>query len=278
MAFKDIVVFADTAPSSLHRLRIAADLAQRYAAHLIGVYVVPSVGHSHDGYARGESIRSVAEHRREKEERSVLEVGRQFADLARRHDIQAELRLILNSEVDQNVMLNSLYADLAIVGQTEPHGLPQNWLPDHLLLASSVPVLVVPNAWRADKIGDRIVVAWNASKEARRATTDALPLLSMARSVKILIVDADSNADRHGEEPGANIARHLARHGAQVEVEQLRSNGTPVADVVLSAASTAGADLIVMGGHSHSRSRQLLFGSVTRVILTGTTMPVLISR
>lgn len=221
MAFKDIVVFVDSASSSIHRLRIAADLAQRYAAHLIGVYVVPAIRHVHDGFARGEAaIRAVGESRRQEEERSVLEVGRQFAELARNDHIQAEFRLILNSERDQNVFLNSLYADLVVVGQTEPHGLPQHWLPDRLLLAGGVPVLVIPNGWNSDTIGDRILIAWNASKEARRATMDALPLLSTARSVKILIVDAAGNPDRHGEEPGANIARHLARHGAKVEVER----------------------------------------------------------
>lgn len=278
MAFKDIMVFVDTAPSSIHRLRVAADLAQRYAGHLIGVYVTPPVNQVYDGFARGEAIRTVGQRRREEAERSILEIGRQFADLARRNDIQAEFRLILNSEGDQSIIVNSLYADLAIVGQTEPHGLPQGWLSDHLLLASGVPVLVMPNEWAADSIGDRVVVAWNASKEARRAITDALPLLSTAQAVKILIVDAAENADRHGEEAGANIARHLARHGAQVEVEQLSSNGASVAEVVLAAARKDNADLIVMGAHSHSRSMQLLFGSVTRAILKDATMPVLISR
>ncbi|MBU2146994.1 MAG: universal stress protein [Alphaproteobacteria bacterium] len=278
MAFKDIVVFVDSEPTSMHRLRIAADLAQRYAAHLIGVYVVPANRHVHDGFARGEAIRAVGERRRQEEEQSVLEVGRQFADIARRDDIQVEFRVILNSEADQNVIFNSLYADLVIVGQTEPHGLPHFWLPDHLLLASGVPVLVVPNGWTSDTIGDRVVIAWNASKEARRATTDALPLLSIAHSVKIVIVDAAGNADRYGQEPGANIARHLARHGAKVEVEVLNSNGIPLAQVILDAAASGNSDLIVMGAHSHSRSRQLLFGSVTRAVLKDTSIPVMISR
>jgi nucleotide-binding universal stress UspA family protein len=279
MAFKDIIVFVDSASSSIHRLRIAADLAQRYAAHLIGVYLVPAIRNVHDGFARGEAaMRAVGERRRQEEERSVLEVGRQFAELARNDDIQAEFRLILDSEGDQNVALNSLYADLVIVGQTEPHGLPQHWLPDRLLLASGVPVLVVPNEWTSDTIGGRIVIAWNASKEARRAITDALPLLSTAHSVKILIVDAAGNPDRHGEEPGANIARHLARHGAKVEVEQVSSNDAPIAEIVLDAAGGDKADLIVMGAHSHSRSRQLLLGSVTRAILKDATVPVLMAH
>ena len=139
-------------------------------------------------------------------------------------------------------------------------------------------MLVVPDGWTSDTIGNRIIVAWNASKEARRATTDALPLLSTAKSVKILIVDAAGNTDRHGEEPGANVARHLARHGAKVEVEQISSNGASVAQIVLSTAAGDKADLIIMGAHSHSRSRQLLFGSVTRAILKDATVPVLLSR
>lgn len=281
MAFKDIVVFVDSSCASSHRLRIAADLAHRYAAHLIGVYVVPGNigGHPHDGFVRGDlATREVLDRHRHAKERAVLQVGRQFAELARRDDIQAEFRLILNTESDQNVMFNSLYADLVIVGQAEPHGQPQHWLSDRLLLASGVPVLIVPNGWTSDTIGDRILIAWNASKEARRATTDALPLLSTAHSVKILIVDAARDPDRHGEEPGANIARHLARHGAKVEVEQVSSNDAPVAEIVLNAAGGDKADLIVMGAHSHSRSRQLLFGSVTRAILKGTTVPVLMAH
>ena len=122
------------------------------------------------------------------------------------------------------------------------------------------------------------MIAWNASKEARRAIADALPLLSTARAVKIIVVDAARTPDRHGQEPGADIALHLARHGAPVEVEQLASNGASVADTILGAASRHQADLIVMGAHGHSRSRQLLFGSVTQAILDNAVVPVLLSH
>ena len=279
MAFKDIVVFVDSSSASTHRLQVAAELAQRYSGHLIGVYVVPAAHHIHDGFVRGEAaMRALAKRRRQEEEYAVLKVGRSFAEVATRHDIQAEFRLILNSDENQNVVLNSLYADLVIVGKTGEDGLPQHWLSDRLLLASGVPVLVVPNGWSSDKIGVRIAVAWNASKEARRAVTDALPLLSTANSVKILIVDAKGSVDRHGEEPGANIARHLARHGANVEVESVSSGDVSTASRILNVASADSVDLIVMGAHSHSRSSQLLFGSVTRAILKDATVPVFLAR
>ena len=201
MAYKDIVVFVDPSPASIHRLRIAAELARHYAAHLIGVYVVPGDmdDRASDGFVRGDrGVRALLERHRAAEERAVIHVGRQFADLVTRDEMQAEFRLIWNTEGNRSVILNSLYADLAIVGQTAPNGLPQHWLPKHLLLASGVPMLVVPNGWTADTIGERVVIAWNASKEARRAIADALPLLSTARAVKVIVVDAARNPNRHG--------------------------------------------------------------------------------
>jgi nucleotide-binding universal stress UspA family protein len=69
--------------------------------------------------------------------------------------------------------------------------------------------------------------------------------------------------------------RHLARHGAKVEVEQVSSLSVPTGRTILDAAAAGNADLIVMGAHSHSRSSHLLFGSVTRSILKDTTVPVL---
>jgi nucleotide-binding universal stress UspA family protein len=55
--------------------------------------------------------------------------------------------------------------------------------------------------------------------------------------VTLLVVDANERSKRHGEEPGADIALHLARHGAHIEVEQVSSRGSAVADVILSFAA-----------------------------------------
>jgi nucleotide-binding universal stress UspA family protein len=281
MTFKNIVVFADATPASVNRLRLAASLAHRYEAHLIGVYVVPgNLDHyPSDAFVRGtEAIRTLRVRYRAAAERAVLDVGRQFADFVSHDNIQAEFRVVWNAETNNILIHNSLYADLVIIGQFDPNASPQNRLPEHLLLASGVPILVVPDAWTSDTIGEHIVIAWNASKEARRAVTDALPLVSSARTVKILIVDPEKYSDRHGEEPGATIATHLARHGAKVEVERFGSAGAATAETILKFAAQAKADLLVSGAYSHSLSRQMLFGSVTRAILKDTTLPTLMSH
>lgn len=83
---------------------------------------------------------------------------------------------------------------------------------------------------------------------------------------------------RHGEEPGADIALYLTRHGARVNVEQVLSKGTPVADIILSHAADHGMDLIVIGAYSHARFVEMVFGGVTRTLLRQTPIPILLSR
>ena len=94
----------------------------------------------------------------------------------------------------------------------------------------------------------------------------------------LLVVDSEQRAGRHGEEPGADIALYLARHGAHVEVEQVLSQGARVADIILSYAAEHGVDLIVIGAYSHARPVEMLFGGVTRTLLRQTPIPILLSR
>ena len=127
-------------------------------------------------------------------------------------------------------------------------------------------------------IGSKVLVAWNASREARGAIADAMPFLSAAQSVTVLVVDPAKSAYKHGEEPGADIALYLARHGAHVDVEQATSERSPIAKVILSRALDRGKDLIVFGAYSHARWAESIFGGVTRTLLTQMSVPVLASR
>jgi nucleotide-binding universal stress UspA family protein len=105
-----------------------------------------------------------------------------------------------------------------------------------------------------------------------------MPLLVKAEAVEVLIVDAQLNSTHHGPEPGADIARHLAHHGAIVEVRKLSSGGKDVGRVLLSEAAAFSADLVVMGAYGHSRLRDWVFGGVTRLVLREAAVPVLMSR
>jgi len=280
MALKNIEVFVDATPEGEKRIDYAAALAHQCGAHLAGIHVVAAglPEHRTDYYVVGKAIRASLAWQKAADEAVTSNVRRRFEAISAKRDLSTEFRVIRRGGPDEDLLLSSLHSDLVVIGQRELQELPGYLSPERLLLASGAPILVVPSGWKSEPIGQKILVGWNASREARRAIADALPFLVAAQSVTLLVVDSSERADRHGEEPGADIALYLARHGAHVEVEQVSSQGTAVADIILSYAADHGVDLIVIGAYSHARSVEMVFGGVTRTLLTKATVPVLMSR
>ncbi len=279
--WKNISVFLDDTPQSGKIGDYAATLAQRFGAHLIGIHGIAGIPgeYAADAFARGrKAIDSIIARRQAAEEEQALAVGRRFAALPAQYDISTEFRVIWSGRGDEEALLNSLHCDLVVLGHPKPHGLPKNWTAERLLIASGVPILIVPDIWKAETIGNKALVAWNASREARRAIADAMPILRSAQSVTVLVVDPAKAPAKYGEEPGADIATYLSRHGVRVEVEQVKSQGKPIAEIIGSQAVAQGADLIVIGAYSHARSSEIIFGGVTRALLTEMPMPILVSR
>jgi nucleotide-binding universal stress UspA family protein len=280
MTLKNIEVFVDATPEGEKRVDFAAALAHQCGAHLAGIHVVSAARPEYrsDYYVVGKAIRASRAWEKAADEAATTNIRRRFEAISGKHDLSAEFREIRRGGPDEDLILGSLHSDLVVIGQRELHELPGYLSPERLLLASGAPILVVPSGWKSEPIGQKILVGWNASREARRAVADALPFLVEAASVTLLVVDSNKRADRHGEEPGADIALYLARHGAHVDVEQVSSRGSPVADIILSYAADHGIDLIVIGAYSHARSVEMVFGGVTRTLLKETPIPVLMSR
>jgi nucleotide-binding universal stress UspA family protein len=281
VALKNIGVFIDATPEGEQRADFAAALARQCGAHLAGIHVVSASRPEHrtDCFVRGEkAIRASLAWQEAADDAVNTAVRQRFEAVSAKRAVSAEFRVIRRGGPDEDLILSSLHSDLVVIGQRELHDLPGYFSPERLLLASGAPILVVPSGWKSESIGKKILVGWNASREARRAIADALPFLIAAASVTLLVVDPDKRADRHGEEPGADIALYLARHGAHVEVEQVSSRGSPVADIILSYAADHGVDLIVIGAYSHARSVEMVIGGVTRTLLKQAPIPVLMSR
>lgn len=280
---KTITVFLDASPSGLRRASHAATLAQRWGSHIVGVHVVfagvtlppamsYAIGHAaiHGVFAYEQRLEAAAE-------AAAAVVGEHFRSLCFRLDVRGEFRPIGRGKEAEEAILNSLYSDLVVVGHPEPHGLPDEMSPERMLLASGVPLLILPNAWEGETVGDKILIGWNASRAARRAVSDSMIFLAAAKSVTVLVIDPIGRS-RHGEEPGADIALHLARHGAYVHVERITANGVSTAQIILRYAVQSASDLLVVGAYSHARLRELLLGGATRTLLTQMPVPVLISR
>lgn len=279
MPLKTIAVFIDPSVAGEARTAYAVKLAFRHGAHLIGIFVVPVGwdGSPSESFVRGQAaIRQLIERHAATEAAATDVANRSFSTVSTREDISFEFRILRHGDANEGATLNALHSDLVIVSGPRSGGLPREWSAESLLLATGVPFLLLPELWTG-ATAEHVVVAWNASREARRAIADALPLLVDARSVTILVVDPQKNS-RHGEEPGADVALYLSRHGAKVAVERVESNGEPVADVILGFAKRHNNDLIVVGAYSHSRTTEMIFGGVTRRLLRDATIPLLIAH
>lgn len=280
MSYKTVLVHLDRGPRCAARLDLGMSLAQSVEAHCVGLFALSAL--RVPSYARAEAGGLVAEAEARYREEAAAAAEQAFHASARRNGgARVEWRGSTRDALAA-VLLSARYADLVVVGQhddgaDEDSGVSPDFV-DEVVLAAGRPVLVVPYAGRFASIGRQVLVAWNASREAARAVTDALPLLQRAANVQVVAFDPGKGGADHGDVPGADIGLWLARHGVKVQVAQQNGAGLDIGAQILSRAADIGADLIVMGAYGHSRMRELVLGGATRTLLQSMTVPVLMSH
>ena len=265
MAYKDILVYADANKSAITRFDVAATLAAAHKTHLAALHVsVPPFIPMDGGLAMSPSLIEWQEEFQSQQ----TEKAKQAVDAAKRRTGQdMEWRAARGDMID-TTLLHCRYADLAVVSQSgaendEP--LDADELPEAIVMGAGRPALIVPRYGKFDTVGDRVLVAWNRTRESTRAVHDALPILMRAKSVTVMEVNPDRGGAPHIA--GADIARHLARHGVKAEVSSTTAGDIDVGDIILARAADLGADLLVMGAYGHSRLREFTLGGVTRHLL-----------
>jgi nucleotide-binding universal stress UspA family protein len=135
------------------------------------------------------------------------------------------------------------------------------------LFHSGKPVLVLPQS-PARSVGKRIVIAWNQSLESAHAVSAALPLLVRADAVTIVACGRENR-------PGPK-AKHMVQYLNMwgVKCTRVNTKGQDVQAEIEAEFKDSGGDLLVMGGYSRSRLRELVFGGMTHHMLFKTSMPV----
>jgi nucleotide-binding universal stress UspA family protein len=284
MAFKDVVaIFTDDRRSS-ENLRLASEVAEPVAGHLIGLYLMAPITLLGGGvpFAGTETemraLEAIEAERRANAMKAASRVERALQAIAERDGRSYEWRLN-EGDVVRSAVLHARHADIAILGQNDPdHPATAPHLVASVLLSAGRPVLVVPYAGSFETVGRTVLVGWNGSREAARALGDAMPILQKAEKVVVLSVNPPGENGGGSPWPGAGIALHLARHGVPVEASSTVSHDIDVGNVLLSRAADLGSDLIVIGGYGHSRQREFILGGVTRTLLQHMTVPVLMSH
>ena len=280
MAIKNIVVHADSTDRAAERIKLAATLAAKDDGHVVGVFAVPDP-YAPTYMAGGYVPADLFDQLRQEAIAESKKAEDLFRETVSQSGVPNEWR-IEEGDIAGVMSRHARYADLAVVGKgdyDQPEKFPNPSLAADLVMTAGRPVLVVPNAGHYETVGNRVLVCWNASREATRAVNDALPFLQAADNVTVLAVNPHKpSSGDHGDTPSADIALHLARHGVKAEAASTVASGIEVADTILARASDLSVDMIVCGAYGHSRTREWVFGGVTESLLRDTTVPTLLSH
>jgi len=273
MSYASLMVCVEADATPERRVRLAASLADKFAAMLIGVSALaippPVVA---DGMVMAESTDDDIELMRAK----LADKGNWFRRVAggdhRRLDWHAALDFPAEA-----LTRAARSADLVIIGQMKaPGGAYRALDPGEAILKMGRPTLVVPEGV-SSLSAEHIVIGWKDTREARRAMRDALPFLQEATRVTIV------EACGPGEEKTAlgrldDVARYLSYHrikgGPKVMLEQKGSG----AQQLIRIAQEERADLLVTGAYGHSRLGEWIFGGMTRELMAASPICCLMSH
>ena len=289
MAFKNVLVQLDNHRNYESRLRIALSLAQQQHGRVLALYGFQMPETPHMSYALAEAYypttNDAARETYERQRDGAFDDATQFEAAFRAAAQHAGLRARWETwpdkpkELISHMTERARYADIAVLGQADPdHPLFDTLanLPEMVMLGSGRPVIIVPYAERRDTVGKRILIAWNETREAARAVADAMPLLERADAVTVLTIAPEQDDRLH--EPAQKMVQQLVQHGVRADASELAGRDGEAGELILSRAADLGCDLLVMGGYSHSRTRELMLGGATRGILQSMTLPVLMSH
>jgi nucleotide-binding universal stress UspA family protein len=274
---KDLVVNLTVGESHGPAGDYAVSVAEAFGAH------VAAIAFAHDPVVPATLMGGIPadfiESQRAEAEAAASAAIARFEEAARRAGVSAESRLLAASIAEGSDQFGRMVRrfDLAVVGQAEPgKAMADELIAETALFQSGRPVLLVPYIQKSGLKLGKMLVCWDGSRAAARAAADAMPFLTRAEAIQVLIVAGERG--KSDEIPGADIGHHLARHGLKVDVKRIVATESDVANTILSYVADASADFIVMGGYGHSRLREFILGGVTRGILEAMTVPTLMSH
>jgi len=279
MSWKTILAVLPDKQAAERALSVAAPLARKHGAHLIGLHTTPMpvAWASPLGFPDTTLMESALEHYRAK----AAEIEALFRDVIAREGLFGEWRGMENFSGDNGVaaLSSARAADLVVAAQVDPAArAPDITSIEALLFETGRPVLFVPYAGEPAQKIKKVMVAWNGTRESARAVFDAMPFIEEAEEVEVLTVDAPDTLEQSSPMAGAEIAASIARHGVKVTAVPEHSAGVPVSAVIANRVADNGFDLVIMGAYSHARITEFLFGGVTRSILSGMPALTLMSR
>lgn len=273
---KIILVPLDGTEHSAATLPTALVVARRFDAHIKVVHVR---GHASEPYMFSSVPKAYRDEYLKLTNQEIdsvaSKVEKQFDDFCAEGEVK-KTRSVNTSEVSASLHLlegnpqtllehESRLADVIALSRPVRHRLGGSGvgeLHELLMLHSGRPVMIVPPEWQAKRV-NHAAIGWNDSVEASRAVSMTLPWLRQMKKVTVL-------GSKIREVEAAELVAYLEGHGCKADSHIFKGRGSKAGKGILNACDEIGAEFLVVGGFSHTRTRQRLFGGVTSHLLEHT--------
>jgi nucleotide-binding universal stress UspA family protein len=279
MAYKSVLTIVTNPDTATEALASALAVARREKGHLDVLCV--GVDRTQTGYYYAGANAMILQESLDRAQADADALGDMVKQKLQAEDVPwgCETAVAQIAGLAALVADRAQYADLVVLPRPygEGRGIEDEAVIEAALFEGHAPVLVVPKKGLAEAIGRRIVVAWNGSVEALSAVHKAMPMLSAADLVDIVIIDPPQHGPDRSD-PGGRLSQMIARHGARAEVSVLAKTMPAVSDVIRRHVADRSADMVVMGAYGHSRFREAILGGATRNMLEACEVPVLLAH
>jgi nucleotide-binding universal stress UspA family protein len=276
MEIKQILLILMAGEPPAAGVEIAGRLARQHGAVVEGVclFAEPQTALA-DNYAIGsEGVADVLAHRAAKVRALTASAGGAFDATIRAHGMSCGWSVGAVIEWGEALTPRARHADLVVIAAA-PDVADMRRLAETLALASGAPVLLAPPEGANTRF-NRVVVAWNGSREARRAVDEGLIFLRSAPHVRVVVVEEAGRSVTQADAEA--LLRRLSLHGVEAELVRVSAMGRSTGRALTEACAEFDADLLVMGAFGRPRAAEVILGGATRTLIAHAKTPTLLAH
>ena len=282
MTYRSLLVHLDHDRRFEARLAYALRIARAQGCHVVGVAPTGAVPLAPEvSIVTAASLSDYADAVWMMLDERAQAAQARFEEACRKAGLESRESVVEHADKAQSLVRHSHCSDIVVLSQADPEApnfAAARELVAEVVLRSARPTVVLPFAGEFDTVASRVLVAWDDSREAARAISDALPLLRLAERVQVVTWDRSAGGAEAGwHERHEALKRWLDAHDVAAELRLTRT-GIALTEALLSRASDFDADLIVMGAYGHPRWTERVLGGMTQGMLASMTVPVLMSH
>lgn len=280
MAIKDLLVAYDGNEAADKALEFALRMGTKYGAMVTGIKV--NTPPKFDSHVRRWMPDDVLKGMQEAQNEASADIKKKFDAKVKDCGFTGDVGWLVESGApDIMIARSARFYDLLLIGQFESVFHPERHRtvdPKELLLRAGKPVLIVPEDYQVRDFKEHAAVAWDGSRFAARALTDAMQILETKKSLDVLLTEATTSPDAVSRMPGLDIIVHLQRHGVNAKEVMLDTRSASMAKALLNYCAEKDPDVLVMGAYGRGTFTAALFGSLTREVLEKQNVPVLLAH